>query len=141
MSAMKRAARLTAWAGLTGAGVLHAVWASGSSWPAKNAKRLGEAVVGSARAMPDERTTWIVAGAAFSGAAIAAGGLGEGRAAVALRRTMGVGLLARALLGGDAALAALGLPPAGKKFQELDRRYYRRFFGVLGAALILGAKK
>lgn len=141
MSGIIRVARLTGWAGLTAAGALHSIWASGSPWPAKNTKRLGEAVVGNAKALPGARATRVVAGAAFVGGAVAAGGLGEGRGAVVLRRIMGAGMLARAALGGDAALAALGLPKAGKKFKELDRRYYRPLFGIIGAALIIGAKK
>lgn len=133
--------RLVAWAGLTAAGVLHAIWASGSPWPAKNRRRLGEAVVGNAKAMPEAEATWAVAGAAFTGAALVAGGFGEGRVAVGLRRLMGAGLVARAALGGDAALAALGLPPAGKRFRELDRRYYRPLFAVLGLAVLAGARR
>ncbi|PRI11642.1 DUF3995 domain-containing protein [Leucobacter massiliensis] len=134
-------ARLVGWAGLTGAGVLHAIWASGSSWPEKNSKRLSKAVVGSAKGLPDADATWGVAAAAVAGGAIAAGGLGEGRAVVGLRRLMGLGLLTRAAVGGDAALAALGLPEPGKRFRELDRRWYRPLFGVLGIALLIGAKK
>lgn len=107
----------------------------------KSSKRLGEAVVGNSNAMPEATACWVVSGAAFFGGAVAAGGLGEGRFAVGLRRVMGAGMLARAVVGGNAALNALGLPPAGKKFQELDRRYYRPLFGVLGLALIVGAKK
>lgn len=134
-------ARLVAWAGLTAAGALHAVWASGSTWPAKNRKQLGEAVVGNAKAMPEAAPTWTVAGSAFAGAAIAAGGLGEGRAVVGLRRLIGVGLLVRAAFGGAAALAALGLPPPGKGFRELDRRYYRPLFALLGIATLAGARR
>ena len=141
MAGVKRLARLTGWAGLTAAGALHAIWATGSSWPAKSSKRLGEAVVGNAHAMPDARATWSVAGAALFGAAVAAGGLGEGRAAVGLRRLMGAGLLARAIVGGDVALSTLRLPAPGERFRELDRRCYRPLFGVLGASLILGARK
>lgn len=138
---MKRLSRLVGWAGLTAAGALHAIWASGSPWPAKNSKRLSRAVVGNSKEMPTPRATWIVAGAAFFGGAVAAGGLGEGRAAVGLRRLMGIGLLARAAAGGDTALKALGLPPAGKRFRELDRRYYRPLFAVIGLAIFTSAKK
>ncbi|MGO1770456.1 MAG: DUF3995 domain-containing protein [Microbacterium sp.] len=141
MSGLRRVARLTGWAGLTAAGALHAIWASGASWPATNSRQLGEAVVGDADGLPDPRATWVVSGAAFIGGAVAAGGLGEGRVVVTLRRVMGAGLLARALFGGDAALSVLRLPPAGRTFRDLDRRYYRPFFGALGTALILGAKR
>lgn len=141
MSGTKGLARLVGWAGLTAAGALHAIWASGSPWPAKNSQQLGEAVVGSSNALPDPRATWMVAGAAFFGGVVAAGGLGEGRAVVGLRRLMGVGLLVRAAAGGEVALKSLGLPPARKRFRELDRRYYRPIFGLIGLALFLSAKK
>lgn len=128
------------WAGLTAAGVLHAVWASGSPWPARDAKRLSEAVVGNAKAMPDASATATVAALALAGGAIAAGGLGQGRAVVALRRLMGSGLLARAILGGDAALRVLRLPPSGQRFRDLDRRLYRPLFATLGLCVLVGAR-
>lgn len=141
VSATKRFARIVGWAGLTAAGALHAVWASGSPWPAKDVEQLGEAVVGNAEAMPDARATWVVAAAAVCGGAIAAGGLGEGRVAVGLRRLIGLGMCVRAALGGGPALKVLGLPPAGEEFRELDRRYYRPLFGVIGWAIFASAKK
>lgn len=141
MDGITRIARLVGWAGLTAAGALHAIWASGSPWPAKSPEQLGEAVVGGSDAMPDSRATRVVSGAAFAGGFLAAGGLGEGRLAVGVRRLMGAGLLARAVFGGEAALSVLGLPPGGETFRELDRRYYRSLFGLLGVALIVGAKK
>ncbi|HIY64878.1 MAG TPA: DUF3995 domain-containing protein [Candidatus Agrococcus pullicola] len=142
MSRGRQALRLIGWAGLTAAGALHAVWASGSSWPARNKKELSRAVVGNSKALPDANATLVVAGAAFAGGAIAAGGLGEGRIAIGLRRIMGIALLARAAAGGDAALTLLGLPEkAGKRFRELDRRYYRPLFGALGLSVLLSAKK
>ncbi len=141
VSGIKQLARLIVWAGLTAASALHAIWASGSAWPAKNSKQLAEAVVGNANVVPDKRATWVVSGAALVGGAVAAGGLGEGRTAIGIRRLIGGGLLARAVFGGNAALSILGLPPAGQRFQDLDRRWYRPLFGVLGLAALIGAKK
>lgn len=141
MGKTKSIARIVGWAGLTAAGALHAVWASGSPWPAKDSKQLGEAVVGSSKARPDTRATWVVAGTAFCGAGVAAGGLGEGRVAVGLRRLMGLGLCARAIAGGDVAVKALRLPPAGKRFRKFDWRYYRPLFGLIGVAIFSSAKK
>lgn len=141
MSSTRSLARLVAWSGLTAAGALHLIWASGSSWPAKNRKQLGEAVVGSAKAMPAALPTGIVGAAALAGGAIAAGALGEGARATGFRRLMGIGLIARAALGGEAALTALGLPPAGERFRELDSRYYRPLFGAIGAAVLIGARR
>lgn len=126
---------------MTAAGALHAIWASGSPWPERTAKRLNEAVVGNSKHAPDAQSTWVVAGTALAGGAVAAGALGEGRAIVALRRLAGLALLARAAFGGEAALKVLDRPAPGARFRDLDRRYYRPLFGVLGAALIIGAKK
>lgn len=141
MSGLRSAARVIGWAGLTAAGALHAIWASGSTWPERNAKRLGEAVVGSSKELPDAQSTWVVAGTALAGGAVAGGALGEGRAVVGLRRLAGTAMLARAAFGGEAALQLLGRPAPGARFQDLDRRYYRPLFGVIGAALLIGAKK
>ncbi|WP_293694405.1 DUF3995 domain-containing protein [uncultured Agrococcus sp.] len=141
MSRGKRVLRLIGWAGLTAAGALHTVWASGSPWPAKSTRQLSDAVAGNPKALPDSGATLSVAGAAFTGGAIAAGGLGEGRAAVALRRFIGIALLARAASGGTVALTVLGAPKVGKRFRELDRRCYRPLFAVLGLSVLLSAKK
>ncbi|KAM9861639.1 hypothetical protein ACI1US_02541 [Leucobacter sp. BZR 635] len=141
MSGLRSAARVIGWAGLTAAGALHAIWASGSPWPERNAKRLGEAVVGSSKGVPDAQSTWVVAGTALAGGAVAAGALGEGRSIVAVRRLAGAAMLARAAFGGEAALDLMGRPAPGARFRDLDRRYYRPLFGVLGTALIIGAKK
>ncbi|KAM9867025.1 hypothetical protein ACIFOC_00346 [Leucobacter aridicollis] len=140
MSFITRTARLVAWTGLTAAGAIHAVWASGSSWPERNHKRLGEAVVGNGKQQPDAQATMVVSGLAFAGGAVAAGGLGEGKFIVGVRRVAGLALIARAAFGGAAALQVLGLDEPGKRFEELDRRYYRPAFGILGAAMLLGAK-
>lgn len=141
MSALKGFARLISWTGLTAVGALHLAWASGSPWPAKNRKRLAESVVGNAAALPDPTATAVVGATAIVGGAIAGGALGENGAAVAIRRAGGAVLLARAAFGGDAALSVLGLPPAGKRFLDLDRRFYRPLCGVLGLAMIIGARK
>ena len=139
MSAIVRVSRFIAWAGLTGVGALHAAWAAGSSWPAKSDKELARAVAGDKR-MPDPEPTAGVAAAALVGGAIAGGAMGEGALPVALRRGAGLVLLARGALGGNAALALLGRPEGGKRFVELDNRYYRPLCAVLGFALLVGAR-
>ncbi len=140
MRAIVALARFVAWIGLTAVGVLHAVWAAGSVWPAKNRKQLAQATVGS-NAQPDAQATAVVAAGAIAGGAIAAGALGERALPVALRRIAGVVLVARAALGADAALSLLGLPKGSKQFIELDNRYYRPLCTVLGVALLIGARK
>lgn len=132
-------ARLVSWIGLTAVGVVHAVWAVGSPWPMENRQELAEAVVGG-RDLPDANATAVVATSALIGGVVAGGAFGEGALPVALRRSAGVLLLARAAFGGEAALALLGLQKAGKRFVELDNRWYRPFCAVLGFALLVGAR-
>lgn len=141
MSVIRGAARLVSWTGLTAVGGLHLIWASGSSWPAKNRRRLASATVGNSAAMPDAAATAVVAGAALVGGAITAGALGEGRLAIVARRLIATALLARAVVGGDTALKALGLRPADKRFRELDARYYRPLCVVLGIAALIGSRR
>ena len=130
-----------AWAGLTGVGVLHLAWASGSTWPERNRKRLGAAVIGSGRGLPAAATTATVGGLAIAGGAIVGGALGERGLAVCARRGVAAMLLTRAVIGGDGALQLLGRAPGGKRFAELDRTIYRPLCAVLGLAALLGARR
>lgn len=132
-------ARLVSWIGLTAVGVVHAVWAAGSPWPLKDRRELAEAVVGS-NELPDSKATAVVAATALVGGVVAGGAFGEGALPVALRRGAGVALLTRAAIGGETALALLGLPKAGKRFVELDNRLYRPFCAMLGVALLVAAR-
>ncbi|WP_125099101.1 DUF3995 domain-containing protein [Leucobacter chromiireducens] len=141
MSAFRRLSRVVSGVGLGVVAALHAAWASGSSWPARNRKELTELVVGNRRAMPSPRATATVAGVAGVAAVATAGAFGEGKAVVRGRRLVGLALLGRAALGGDVALALLDLPPAGKKFQRLDARWYRPLCAVLGLAVLCGARR
>lgn len=128
--------------GVTGLGslaALHAVWAAGSPWPAQSVEQLGEAVVGQSVRMPSAAPTLSVAVAAAAAGALAAGLLGDGPLQRRGMRAIGSGLLLRAALGGDAALAALKLPPDAETFRRLDRRYYRPFAAALGLSLWLAA--
>ncbi|WP_169925913.1 DUF3995 domain-containing protein [Serinibacter salmoneus] len=141
MDTVTRLSRTVASCGLAAAGALHAVWALGSPWPAGSARELNELVVGNGEVAPGTAATWLVCGSALAGAAVAAGAMGDRPLAVWGRRIAGAALLARAALGGNAALRVLGLPPGGDRFTRLDRRYYRALFAVLGAALVLGARR
>lgn len=133
-------ARVVGAAGLAGVAVLHAVWAAGSPWPARSSRELAEAVVGQAETTPGAAPTAVVAAGAAGASLLAAGALGDGKLQRAGLRIVGTGLLLRAILGGEAALAALGLPPAGERFRRLDRRCYRPFTAVTGLALWIAAK-
>lgn len=137
--ALTTSARLIGSTGLAAVAALHVVWAAGSSWPAKNKKQLAEATIGSTIEMPSAGPTLVVAAGTGAAAAVASGTLGNGCVQRTGLRLMGTALIARSVLGGEAALALLGLPESGKKFRELDERYYRPLTLVLGGALWVAA--
>lgn len=141
MSLWVRTARVVSGVGLGAVAALHGVWAAGSSWPARDRRALGEAVVGNSEAFPGPRATATVAGVAATGALVTAGALGNGRGVVRVRRLAGLALLTRAAVGGDVALAALGMPAAKERFLRLDNRFYRPLCAVLGAAVLIGARR
>lgn len=138
---MKRTARGIGSTGLLAVGALHGVWASGSSWPAKNSKQLAQAVVGDSKGMPEPNVSAGIAAAAVSSGLIAGGAFGEGRLVVALRRLMGLGLIASAVVSDETVLEAIGYSPKGKRSKELNQRYYRPVLAVLGVAVLLGARQ
>jgi len=84
--------------------------------------------------------TGAVAATALVRGVVAVGAFGEGPLPVALRRGAGLLLVARAVFGGETALALLGLPKSGKRFVELDNRWYRPFCAVLGVALLVASR-
>ena len=141
MGFIRGAARVISWIGLTGVGGLHLWWSAGSSWPAKNRARLASATVGNAHAMPAPGPTAVVGAAVLVGGAVTAGALGESRLIVCGRRLIGLALLARAVLGGEVALRALGMGPPDPRFRRLDARAYRPLCAVLGAAVLLGSRR
>lgn len=140
MTAVVRGARIIGGVGLAVVGGLHALWAAGSHWPARSHEGLAEAIIGTDEAVPGAVPTAIVAGGALATGAVVAGGLGDSRLAVRWRRFAGAGLLVRAAVGGDVALAVLGWPAAGEKFLKLDNRVYRPLCAVLGIAVLVGAR-
>ncbi|MGB0099875.1 MAG: DUF3995 domain-containing protein, partial [Nocardioides sp.] len=127
--------------GLLGVGIVHALWASGSTWPASSAEALGEAVVGSSTGMPAPGAAWVVAVGAVGAAGVVAGGGADRPVAVAVRRTVGAGILTRGVLGGVVACRILGLPSPGPRFRSLDRAAYRPVCLVLGAAILGSARR
>lgn len=127
--------------GLAALSGLHAVWATGSSWPAKNAEQLAEAVVGQAIEMPATAPTAVVSAGAAVASLLASGALGDGSVQRLGVRVIGTAMLLRAALGGNVALAALKLPPSGEKFRTLDRRFYRPFAALIGVSLWLAATR
>lgn len=141
MSAGKRFARLVSFGGLLKLGVLHLLWANGSSWPFRNRKELATSVVGDKHAMPDDEITQAVGTGLMVSAVVAGGVFGNSWFIVMLRRLLGLVLLARGVFGGRAFAQWLGLPKPGKRFEELDSAYYRGVSTLLGIAVLAGAKK
>lgn len=141
MSVLQGTARVISGVGLGAVGALHAAWAAGSHWPARDRRALGEAVIGNAEELPSGAATGVVAGVAAASGLITAGAFGNGKGIVRVRRLIGLALLARAAVGGDVALAALGMPPAKARFISLDNRFYRPLCAVLGIAALLGARR
>ena len=141
MSLLTPIARAVSSAGLFAVAGLHAVWATGSPWPASNRRRLSEAVIGGPRIDPGTGPTVAVAATAAAGGLLVGGAFGEGRAVVRTRRVIGLALLARGVLGGNSALIAMGLPEGGARFQDLDERVYRPLCIALGVATLIGARR
>lgn len=128
-------ARAVSASGLAAISAMHLVWATGSAWPAKTAAQLADAVVGQATEVPGPIPTATVAVGAAGASVVASGVLGTGRTQRLALSAIGTALVFRAILGGDAALAALGLPPSSTTFRRLDRRFYRPLAGLLGTAM------
>lgn len=140
-SGMVLASRVVAAVGLVSVGVLHGIWASGSSWPAKSRAELADATVGSASAPPAPVATAVVAAMATAAGIVAGGALGDRPIAVLARRATGLALLTRAAAGGVVACRALGLPEPGDRFRAFDARFYRPLCLVLGIAVLVGARR
>ncbi|MGN7965979.1 DUF3995 domain-containing protein [Microbacterium sp. 22179] len=134
-SGVRLLARVVGATGLASIAALHAIWASGSPWPATSSEELAEAVVGQSVEMPSAAPTAVVAAGAAGAALLTAGALGSGRPVRLALHGIAAAFLARALLGGGAALTALRLPPAGTRFRRLDARWYRPFSALMGISL------
>ncbi|WP_348787559.1 DUF3995 domain-containing protein [Leifsonia sp. NPDC080035] len=135
-----RSARIVAGAGIGAVGLLHLVWATGSSWPSRDADALAEAVLGgSAVRMP--ASACVVVGAPALVAAAATAGAGGERGLARLTRYAAAGaLLGRAAAGGVVAARMLGLGNPGTRFQRLDAIVYRPLCLLLGVAALVSAR-
>ncbi|PQZ95925.1 hypothetical protein CQ018_01100 [Arthrobacter sp. MYb227] len=126
--------------GLSGVAVLHAIWATGCSWPAKDARELAQHVTGS-YSMPSSEASAIVAVGSSVGALIMYGAGGQQSWAIKMRRTIGAGFMARGICGGVLATKALKLPGPGPRFRELDTKFYRPLCLMLGTAALGATRK
>lgn len=131
-------ARVFAGLGLSAAGVLHLSWAAGSSWPGTDADDLARLVAGAAPMPPAPATAVVGFGMVATGAVLIGVG-GQRWPARTVRLAAAMGLLARGIAGGDAALKLLAMPEADPRFSRLDRRYYRPLCLGLGLAALVGS--
>lgn len=134
---MAAAIRFCAALGLIGAGAMHALWATGSAWPARDRKRLADAMVGSPNMPPAAACLVVAAGLSAAGVLVAGAG-GDRRAAVRARTATGLALIARGVAGGAVAGKLLRLPSPSARFRSLDSRFYRPGCCALGAATLVG---
>lgn len=139
---LKRAAGHTAAAGLAGAAALHALWASGSTWPERDYDDLANLVVGRA-AFPSRPLTAGVAGLLLTASAVAAAASGPtpsqswvvrmgARTVAAILLTRGVGGL---------AASTLAVGNASDTFRRWDRRLYSPLCLVLAAGVAAGSRR
>lgn len=126
--------------GLASVSVVHALWATGSSWPAHDERQLAELVVGSPSMPAREASAVVALGTAVAALCIAGVG-GNSAIAVLTRRAVGAGLLTRGLAGGVVAAELLGLPVPGSRFRELDTTVYRPLCLALGATTFASARR
>lgn len=127
--------------GLTAAAVVHAMWAAGSTWPAKDSDHLADLVVG-ARPFPSSPLTWLVTGLIGSAAAVTAmattgSGNQRGRWARRGTRLVAGGLLLRGVAG--FTTSALETTDATPLYRRWDLRLYSPLCVVLGTTAAVAA--
>jgi hypothetical protein len=130
----RRVAAASATTALAGVAAIHAVWATGSTWPTSSADELGDLVVGT-RPMPGAIPCAAVAAslAVAAGATARSAGGGSGRVATASHMVATVtagALLLRGLGGAVADVLNLGNPAA--PFRRWNRLLYNPLCVGLG---------
>src|ERR1039458_3224691 len=131
---MVRLARPAAAGTLTALGLLHAVWASGSAWPARDRHRLANLVAGT-ETMPGRAwCTAVACGLTTSGALVAGVG-GEGSIAGVARAVVCGAFLVRGGVGLNATSPHIVARPPGRGFGGRDRRWYGPLCLGIGAAI------
>jgi hypothetical protein len=131
---MVRLARPAAAGTLTTLGLLHAVWATGSAWPARDRHRLANLVAGTETMPSPARCAAVACGLATSGALVA--GLGGEHSIARVARAVVCGAF---LVRGGAGLTGtthhlVSWTPAAE-FVRRDRRWYGPLCLGIGAAI------
>lgn len=129
-----RPPRLPALVGAAGLGAvagLHAGWATGHSWPARDRTSLADRVAG-IPVMPNAAACWTVAAALAVAGAVTAGVGGRHRLAVLTRAGVTTALLLRAGTGLTGRTHLLVSWTPSEHFEHLDRRVYGPACALLG---------
>lgn len=139
---VRRAAGDIAAVGLAGAAAVHLLWASGSSWPAKDYDDLANLVVGRGP-FPSRPLTAVVAGLLMTASTIA---VAANRPAPAQSWVVRIGpkivaatLLVRGVVG--LAVSARGVGQASEQFRQWDLRLYSPLCIALGACVAIGGRR
>ncbi|WP_083908498.1 DUF3995 domain-containing protein [Ilumatobacter coccineus] len=125
-------------AGLGAAGALHALWASGSTWPRDSSDELADLVVGT-RPFPSPPATWAVTGLVAGGAWLVLAADGRVPAPISVRLTR---LGAAGVAGALALRGAGGLVAGATRLIDVTdefRRWDLRVYSPLCLALAAGA--
>ena len=124
---------------LAALGALHAVWATGSPWPAASRAELSDAVFSQDEAMPPDWATWTVAGLLVAAAGVVGAAAREtprrGLRAATLALAGVFGLRAVAYVPGDVA----GGPST--TYQRLDLAVYSPLCAAIAAGAFAVARR
>ncbi|MGY1745024.1 DUF3995 domain-containing protein [Blastococcus sp. SYSU D00695] len=124
---------------LGGAAVLHAVWATGSAWPARDRRRLAEHVAGTEE-FPAPAACLTVAGL-LAGAAAVVARRAPGPPARAARACVAGVFAVRGVAGMGGATGALVPWTPSPRFVELDRRFYGPLCATVAALVVAGTPR
>jgi len=143
-SGVGRAAGLASAAGLAGAAVLHGLWATGSTWPARDPEDLADLVVGQAP-FPGVGATIAVAGLLTSASVLTATASGVVPVGPHLRRLarLGASVVSGVLLvrgTGGVVVSALGVGGASERFRRMDLRVYSPLCLGLGSLVAVSSR-
>jgi hypothetical protein len=131
---MVRLARPAAAGTLAALGLVHAVWATGSAWPARDRRQLANLVAGT-ETMPGRAWCTAVAGGLATSGALVAGVGGEHSSARVARAVVCGAFLVRGSAGVTKTTHHLVSWTPGAEFVRRDRRWYGPLCLGIGVAI------
>jgi hypothetical protein len=128
---------------LAGLAALHALWATGATWPARDRAKLADAVAGRPESgMPSAPACLVVAGLLATGALFVSGRPARCPGVQRLGSLGVAGVLTlRGLLGFAGRTEVVSPGSTSPRFRRLDRRYYSPLCLVLGTMSLPAATK